>query len=292
MIGIIGGTGLYDLENFTLRERIRMETPFGAHSGPISIGEIAGQSMVFLPRHGDRHQLLPGEVNYRANIWSLRKLGVRSILGVSAVGSLALEIRPGDLATPVQYIDLTKGARQHTFFGGGLVAHISTAEPVCPALHSHTINCSGIGVDSAHARAVYVCIEGPRFGSRAESHMLRGFGATLVGMTNVPEVFLAREAQMCYASLAVATDYDSWVDDPSQHAETSKVLEIYKKSLSRVQEILPRILQRRVEEENSPSSQSPCSCRRSLTGSVMTPDGDLSPEQRGLLAHFGYVPET
>lgn len=276
MLGIIGGTGLYKLDSFTLSKEIVINTPFGSTSGPIAVGKIANKEVAFLARHGAKHQLIPSEVNYRANIWALKKIGVVSILGVSAVGSLALELAPSDLAAPTQYIDFTRGKRDHTFFGDGIVGHIASAEPVCPGLHSKIISCIGIENLSAHANAVYGCVEGPRLGTRAESKFLKNAGATIVGMTNIPEVFLAREAQICYATLAVVTDYDSWLEDPKQHATTEMVISNYMKNLGRIQELLPKL----VESYNCDAG---CSCRHSLAFAILTPQESLSPQKREML---------
>ena len=281
MIGIIGGTGLYQIDVLTEIESRTVETPYGAPSGPVLIGTISSEGrksrIAFLPRHGIHHQLLPSEINFRANIWALKSVGVRQILSVSAVGSLTENIRPGDLALPDQYLDFTKGRRAGSFFGDGLVAHISTAEPSCHALAERVMQAAHAQDVSIHRPATYACVEGPRLGTRAESFLLRNSGCHLVGMTNVPEVFLAREAQLCYTTIAVVTDYDCWLDDPSQHATVDKVIELYKANLNRVQAVLRAVL-------SSSTDFASCTCAQALNGAVMTSEESLSDEKRRIIA--------
>ncbi len=277
MIGIIGGTGLYKIDGISNVSSRNIDTPFGAPSSEILIGELAGRKIAFLPRHGNDHQILPSEINYRANIWALKSAGVRRIISVSAVGSLREEVHPGDLAIPSQYFDWTSGRRTGSFFGHGLVAHVSTAQPSCATLSKVIQDCS-LQVDiPIHSSKTYACVEGPRLGTRAESLFLRQAGCDLVGMTNVPEVFLAREAQICYCTIAVATDYDCWLDDPSQHASVEKVVELYGKNIGRVQTLLKKVVER---EDDSAE----CSCHSALKFAVMTKESVLSQEQRRILA--------
>ena len=277
MIGIIGGTGLYKIEGVSDVSTRSIETPFGAPSAEIILGKLAGNNIAFLPRHGSNHQILPSEINYRANIWALKSVGVRQIISVSAVGSLREEIHPGDLAIPSQYFDWTRGRRIGSFFGQGLVAHISTAQPSCATLSKTIQDCSRQIDIPIHGSKTYACVEGPRLGTRAESLFLRQAGCDLVGMTNVPEVFLAREAQICYCTIAVATDYDCWLDDPSQHASVEKVIELYGKNIGRVQTLLKKVVE-------SESSHTECSCHSALKFAVMTKESVLSQEQRQILA--------
>jgi 5'-methylthioadenosine phosphorylase len=276
MIGIIGGTGLYRMEGLEVTRSSEIETPFGSASGPVMLGRLAGREIAFLPRHGLRHDLLPSEINFRANIWALKSMGVRTIIGVSAVGSLREEIRPGELALPSQYLDFTKGLRAASFFGKGLVAHVSTAHPTC----AHTAALIGRVADSIgqpiHREKTYACVEGPRLGTRAESFWLRGVGADLVGMTNVPEAFLALEAQLGYCVITVATDYDCWLDDVSQHVSAEQVIGQFKESLSRVQRLIAGVAAEYVEDESRP-------CRRALEAAVVTPREQLTPEQKQIL---------
>src|SRR5207244_4657004 len=181
------------------------------------VGTRRGREVAVLARHGLEHQLLPGEINFRANIWALKSLGVRTVIGVSAVGSLRQEIHPGDLALPSQYLDFTRGTRAASFFGGGLVAHVSSAQPTCRATAALIARVARSQDVMLHEDRTYACVEGPRLGTRAESLFLRTAGADLVGMTNVPEAFLALEAQLGYCTIAVVTDYDCWLEDPTQH---------------------------------------------------------------------------
>jgi 5'-methylthioadenosine phosphorylase len=210
-IGIMGGSGLYQMDGLTGLNEIDADTPFGKPSDPIVTGRLNGVPVAFLARHGRHHTLLPSEVPYRANIYALKQLGVRYLLSVSAVGSLKESLRPRDIVLPDQFIDRTQ-RRDATFFGGGVVAHVALAAPVCPALRgllAAAIRAAAPDV-SFHEGGTYVCIEGPAFSTLAESTLYRQWGAAVVGMTNLPEAKLAREAEMAYATLALVTDYDCW----------------------------------------------------------------------------------
>lgn len=276
MIGILGGTGLYRMEGLEVTRSSELETPFGRPSGPVMLGRLAGRQIAFLPRHGLHHDLLPSEINFRANVWALKSVGVRTVIGVSAVGSLREEIRPGDLALPSQYLDFTKGLRAASFFGKGLVAHVSTAHPTCAhtaALIARVAQTTGQPI---HRDKTYACVEGPRLGTRAESLWLRGAGADLVGMTNVPEAFLALEAQLGYCVVTVATDYDCWLDDVSQHVSAEQVIGQFRESLGRVQRLIAAVAAEYVEDETRP-------CRRSLQAAVLTPREQLTREQKAVL---------
>jgi 5'-methylthioadenosine phosphorylase len=276
MIGIIGGTGLYRMEALQVTQTREVSTPFGPPSSPIVLGVLQGREVAFLARHGLHHDLLPGEINFRANIWALKSVGVRTVIGVSAVGSLREEIRPGDISLPSQYLDFTKGQRAATFFGRGVVAHISTAQPVCrttTALITRVARSLGTKV---HENKTYACIEGPRLGTRAESFFLRCAGADLVGMTNVPEAFLAAEAQLGYCTISLATDYDCWLDDASQHVSAEQVIALFHKNLGRVQQLLAGAVAEYVEDESRP-------CRRALHTAIVTPREQLTDEQRGIV---------
>ena len=217
MLAIIGGTGLYDIDGLETVSEETIETPFGSPSAPVKRLRLGEREILFLPRHGAGHSFLPHEINYRANIFALKKAGARMLVGFSAVGSLREEIAPGDFAIPSQYLDLTKGKRENTFFGNGIAAHVSTAVPTCPDLSGWIKQVAQENAIKLHMDKTYACVEGPRLGTKAESFFMRGAGCDLVGMTNVPEVFLAREAQLSYATLCIATDYDCWMEDPSQH---------------------------------------------------------------------------
>ena len=277
MIGIIGGTGLYQMDELQVTEVREVTTPFGSPSAPIVLGMLQGRNVAFLARHGLNHDLLPSEVNYRGNIWALKSLGVRTLLGVSAVGSLREEIRPGDLALSSQYLDFTKGLRASTFFGRGLVAHVSTANPTCSATAAGVARAARALELTIHENKTHAVIEGPRFGTRAESLFLRNSGADLVGMTNVPEVFLAAEAQLGYCTIGVATDYDSWLDDPQHHVSAVEVAKLFRGNLERVQQLLANVVVESQEDESRP-------CRNTLKGAIMTPRERMTADQRSLVS--------
>ena len=212
-IGIIGGTGLYDPKLLKNVDEITLDTPYGAPSDTITIGELAGRRVAFLPRHGKKHSIRPTDVNSRANIFALKKLGVQRVLAPSTVGSLKEEYKPGDIVFVDQFIDRTT-KREQSFYAGKQVCHISVADPMCPEVRRTLI---GVAKDlgfSAHSTGTYVCIEGPRFSTKAESRMYKTWGADVVGMTLVPECVLAREAELCYAMMSMVTDYDVWKDQP------------------------------------------------------------------------------
>jgi 5'-methylthioadenosine phosphorylase len=208
-IGIIGGSGLYSMPGFTNVHEEHVETPFGAPSDVFVLGELEGRTVAFLARHGRGHRILPTELNFRANIYAMKKLGVEQILSLSAVGSLKEEHKPTDFVIPDQFIDRTHH-RTATFFGEGIVGHVSFADPVCAEVaKAAAAGCKAAGVE-AHPGGTYVCMEGPQFSTRAESNLYRSWGADVIGMTNLQEAKLAREAEICYATIAMVTDYDCW----------------------------------------------------------------------------------
>ena len=276
MIGIIGGTGLYRMEALQVTQTRDVSTPFGPPSSPIVLGVLQGREVAFLARHGLHHDLLPGEINFRANIWALKSVGVRTVIGVSAVGSLREEIRPGDISLPSQYLDFTKGQRAATFFGRGVVAHISTAQPVCSATTGLIVRVARSLGTKVHENKTYACVEGPRLGTRAESFFLRGAGADLVGMTNDPEAFLAAEAQLGYCTISLATDYDCWLEDASQHVSAEQVIALFHKNLGKVQQLLAGAVAEYAEDESR-------ACRRALRTAIVTPREQLTDEQRGIV---------
>ena len=277
MLAIIGGTGLYDLPGLQLIDTLSSPTPFGMPSGDIVRGRLHDHEILFLARHGAGHRLLPHEVNYRANVFALKRAGAKMLLGFSAVGSLALEVAPGMLAMPEQYVDWTRGSRERSFFGGGVAAHVSTARPVSGALVA-AVETAAQRVGARLARGLtYACVEGPRLGTQAESHLLRQLGCQLVGMTNVPEVFLAREAQMAYATVGLVTDYDSWLDDPAQHVSVGAIFERYGQTLSVARQVLDELLRAPLPEPEPDS-------RQALASAVLTPDSALSAAQTAWLS--------
>jgi len=212
-IGIIGGTGIYNSGLFKESKKIKIETPFGKPSDLITIGEFKGRTIAFLPRHGEKHSIPPHLINFRANIWALKELGVKRIIAPSAVGSLKKEFAPGDFALPTQFLDFTK-SRKGSFSEEGRVIHISVADPFCPELQNVVTKVTKDQNINMHKECTYVCIEGPRFSTKAESKFFKSIGADIIGMTLVPECQLAREAQICYASIATVTDYDVWSEKP------------------------------------------------------------------------------
>ena len=212
-IGIIGGTALYHIEGFTNQKWVKVKTPFGAPSDDLLTGKIAGRDVVFLPRHGRGHRILPGEMNHRANIWAMKKLGVAWIISVSAVGSLQEKCKPCDIVLINQFFDRTKQSLAHTFFGRGIVAHIAFADPICEELRQIILKTAREAKAQVHDGGTYVCMEGPAFSTRAESLANHRAGHDVIGMTNLGEAKCAREAEIAYATLAMATDYDCWKTD-------------------------------------------------------------------------------
>ncbi|MEM0910204.1 MAG: MTAP family purine nucleoside phosphorylase [Pseudomonadota bacterium] len=274
MLAVIGGTGLYKLDQINIVKEHAITTPFGDPSAVIIEGDVFNRKVLFLPRHGAHHQLLPHEVNYRANIWALKRLGASHVIGVSATGSLQKEIAPGDISLPSQYFDFVKGNREKTFFGRGVAAHVSTAEPTCHELANALDNAAqAIGIE-LHRDKTYGCVDGPRLGTKAESFFLRGpAGCDLVGMTNVPEVFLAREAQIAYCTVAIATDYDCWQDDPSLHVSVEQVISRYGESLEKAKRLLLAFIE-------GPFALERNACHTALSSALLTPVETLSEEQR------------
>ena len=254
-IGIFGGTGIYDSGLLKESKEITVDTPFGKTSDSITVGVFKGRKVAFMPRHGKKHTIPPHMINFRANIWAFKEMGIKRIIAPSAVGSLQERLKPGDLALPSQFIDFTK-SRKTSFFEEEKVIHISVADPFCPELQSATIK----AVDNLHLKihrdCTYVCIEGPRFSTRAESKFYKKvIGADIIGMTLVPECQLAREGQMCYVSISTVTDYDVWAEKPVTAKEVietlSKNVETTKKILTLLPEFIP--------------SQRGCSCEKALT---------------------------
>jgi 5'-methylthioadenosine phosphorylase len=270
-VAVIGGSGFYDLEGITDLTEAEVNTPFGRPSDTITIGSLADRRVAFLPRHGRHHSLLPGEVPGRANIFALKLLGVERIIGVSAVGSMREDVHPLDMVIPDQIIDRTV-ARHSTFFGDGVVAHVSIADPFCPHL-SGLVGDACARVEVPHHRGgTYVCIEGPQFSTKAESRLYRQWGVDVIGMTVVPEAKLAREAEMCYTVLALATDYDVWHPHAGE-VTVDMVIGNLRKNVGRAKEIVRSVIDRLPEER-------PCSCGSALRDSLITRQRDLIPAER------------
>jgi 5'-methylthioadenosine phosphorylase len=260
-IGIIGGSGLYDMAELTDREEQRVTTPFGDPSGPYIIGTLRGTRVAFLARHGLGHRILPSELNFRANIYGFKVLGVERILSASAVGSLKEAYRPLDILLPDQFLDLTKG-RISTFFGRGIVAHIAFAHPLCGPLSTIAADAAEAVGATVHRGGTYVNMEGPQFSTLAESRLYRSWGMDVIGMTNVQEAKLAREAEICYATLALVTDYDSW------HPEHDSVtVDLIIGNLLQNAETAQRTIAEAVSRLQGPRA---CGCKDALATAIIT----------------------
>ncbi len=261
IIGIIGGSGLYSIEGLKNIKEKTLKTPFGEPSDAYITGELGGITVVFLPRHGRGHRILPSEINFRANIFGMKMLGVSRLISVSAVGSMKENIKPGNIVVPDQFIDLTK-RRVSTFFGNGIVSHVSMADPVCPVLSDNLYRAGmDMGV-TMHKGGTYLCIEGPQFSSRAESHLYRQWGVDIIGMTNMPEAKLAREAEICYATLALATDYDCWYQG-MKDVGVEDVVKIMNENVANAKKIITAVIPH-IEQERA------CVCAHALKDSFLT----------------------
>lgn len=270
-IGIIGGSGLYEIEGISDLAETRLQTPFGDPSDVIVSGTLQGRQVFFLPRHGRGHRIAPHEINHRANIWALRSLGVRWIIAVTAVGSLREEYAPRDIVLPAQFFDRTSRREHHTFFGGGIVAHVGFAEPISSGLRELLHQACASTGRSAHNGGTYVCMDGPAFSTRAESFVNRQLGFDVIGMTNLPEAKLAREAEIALATLAMITDYDCWkVEEAAVTADA--VVAHLSANVAAAKEILQAAIPTIPQIANWPE-------HRSLETALVTPK-HLWPEQR------------
>ncbi len=238
-LGFIGGSGLYSIQNIEIIEEIELTTPFGAPSDKFIKAKFDNSIIYFLPRHGKDHSFLPSEVNYLANIYGFKELGVDSLVSISAVGSLSEDLAPGDFFCPTQFIDWTKGLRKRTFFGNGIVGHVSTANPVDAKLISLVRGASEEVNELVKSGGAYICIEGPQFSTKAESQIYRSFGAKVIGMTNVPEAYLAKEAGIAYTTVAMVTDYDCWKEG---HCSVDEIMSVMKQNNQKAQRIIPSII--------------------------------------------------
>lgn len=269
-IGIIGGSGLYDLEGFEGREEISVETPFGSPSDKLVTGTLAGRRVFFLPRHGKGHRILPTELNHRANIWALRSLNVRWIIAVTAVGSLKEEYAPRDVLLPDQFFDRTSRREHHTFFGRGIVGHVAFADPISASLRGLLAEEARAAGARVHDGGTYVNMDGPAFSTRAESNANRQLGFDVIGMTNLPEAKLAREAEIALATLAMITDYDCWKTDEA-HVTADAVMAHVSANAAMAKAVLARVIPRIPLEPNWPE-------HRALDGALMT-DRQLWPAE-------------
>lgn len=260
---MIGGSGLYEMEGLTRIKTVRISTPFGKPSDDYIIGTLHGKRVAFLPRHGRGHRLLPTDINYRANIYGMKRLGVERIISVSAVGSMKDQIKPGDIVIPDQFYDHTKH-RKSTFFGSGIVAHVGMADPVCSSLSGTLIEAGQKVGATVHPGGTYICMEGPQFSTRAESVTYRNWDVDVIGMTNATEAKLAREAEICYSTIALATDYDCW--HHSEEAVTVEaVLEVMKHNIETSKAMIREAVGMLPELRS-------CSCGEALKNTIMTPE--------------------
>jgi len=269
-IGIIGGSGLYDIEGVDDVSAIAVDTPFGAPSDKLIVGTLSGVRFAFLPRHARGHKISPSEVNYRANIYALKKLGVEKVISISAVGSLREDYKPRDFVIPDQLFDRTKG-RASTFFSDGIVAHVGFADPFCPHLSKIAYDTAKAIDIPVHKGGTYICIEGPQFSTRAESNAYRKMGFSIIGMTNIPEAKLAREAEMCYVTVALVTDYDVWKQD--EEVSLEQVIENLNANSENAKKFIKTILPQL-------QKQSSCACSRALATAIVTAKDTIPPATR------------
>ncbi|MFO8102235.1 MAG: S-methyl-5'-thioadenosine phosphorylase [Dehalococcoidia bacterium] len=268
-IGVIGGTGLYEIADMTNLEEVNISTPFGEPSDSITVGTLEGTNIAFLPRHGRGHRFSPHEIPARANIYALKSLGVEWIIAINSCGSFKEELKPRDLVVPDQVIDRTRG-RVNTFFGNGIVVHLPFAEPFCPTLGQILYQAARDAGATAHRGGTFIAMEGPQFSTKAESRLYKSWGADIVGMTILPEAKLAREAEICYATLACVTDYDSWHDDLGQ-VRIEEIIEILNQNMDRARNII------RLAAANIPPKRF-CPCVNALENAIVT-SPEAIPEQ-------------
>jgi 5'-methylthioadenosine phosphorylase len=261
-IGLIGGSGLYHIEGFTRLKWVKMKTPFGAPSDAFLTGELAGREVAFLTRHSRGHRILPGELNHRANIYGMKKLGVEWIISVSAVGSLQARYRPCDIVLPDQFVDKTKRPSEHTFFGRGIVAHVAFADPVCAELRELLFQSCRVEGARVHNGGTYVNMEGPAFSTRAESLTHHQQGYDIIGMTSLGEARCAREAEIAYATMAMITDYDCWKTDEA-HVTVEMIVANLTKNAGQAKAIIKRVIPQIPSEPNWP-------CHHALQNAIMT----------------------
>ena len=271
-IGIIGGSGFYEMEGIKKVARVKVTTPFGKPSDDFVTGLLEGREVVFLARHGRGHSIMPSEINYRANIYGMKKLGVDRIVSVSACGSMRKEMKPLDIVVPDQYVDRTNQARRMTFFGEGIVAHVAFADPVCPHL-SQVLYDAGRSLDlSMHLGGTYINMEGPQFSTKAESELYRSWGVDIIAMSNMAEAKLAREAEICFATLACVTDYDCWyLESGTGTVSLELIIHNLSKNVENTKKIIRLALGKLKDDK-------PCACRSALKNSIVT-DPRVIPEK-------------
>lgn len=274
-VGVIGGSGLYEIEGIEGLKEVSVETPFGEPSDLFNVGTLNGIQVAFLPRHGRGHRILPSEINFRANICAMKKLGAQRIISVSAVGSMKEEIAPGDMVIPDQFYDHTK-KRISTFYGQGIVGHVALADPVCDNLSGQLFKAGTQSGAKVHKGGTYLCIEGPQFSTRAESNIYRSWGVDVIGMTNVTEAKLAREAGLCYATLALSTDYDCWHTE-EEDVSADAVIETLRKNVDTAKRIIQLAISPAIVETD-------CGCREAAKGALLTDPANMPEETRKRLA--------
>ena len=270
-IGVIGGTGLYDIEGLTDIEEVNIDTPFGKPSDTITIGRLEGVGVAFLPRHGKGHRVSPGELPARANIYALKSLGVEHIMAVCSTGSFKKEVKPGDLLIPDQLIDRTRN-RVNSFFSDGIVAHIAFADPFCPVLSQILLETSQEAGASVHPKGTFVIMEGPAFSTRAESRLYRSWEADIIGMTALPEAKLAREAEICYAIIGCVTDYDSWWHS-AEPITIDVILNTMRHNIDTAKQII-KLAANRISQKRH------CDCATALQNAIVTAPEAIPPEQK------------
>lgn len=272
LFAVIGGSGLYEIPGLTRIKEHDPDTPYGSPSSPILEGEMAGQRILFLARHGQGHPLNPSQVNYRANIYALKSLGATRVISINACGSLREDYQPGDLVIPDQIMDMTK-VRKNTFFEDGFTAHVGTADPYCPDLSGQLVQALQNTGARVHDQGAFVIIEGPRFSTRAESNTFRSWGMSIIGMTAAPEAFLAREAELCYGAIAHITDYDVW-HSREEEVSVEMVLKVLAQNTDHVKNALTFLA------GNLPQEEPPCACQSSLKDAIITNPAVIPPSTR------------
>lgn len=284
-IGVIGGSGLYEMEGLENVQELEVTTPFGAPSDKFIKGTLKGKDeaveLFFLPRHGKGHRILPSEINSRANIYALKKLGVKALVTVGAVGSMREHIAPGDIVIIDQFLDRTKSIREHTFFGNGIVAHVSVADPVCPIM-TKILRKAAEGKGKIHNTGTYITMEGPQFSTRAESNFYRMIGVDVIGMTACPEYKLAREAEIHYASIALSTDYDCWKVDEA-HVTVDTVVATMKSNVTKAKSIIRDMVPMLASEWDALKD---CPCEHALENAIQTDPAHISKEAYSRLELF------
>jgi 5'-methylthioadenosine phosphorylase len=275
ILGVIGGSGLYEMEGMRNVRQVVVRTPFGAPSDAVTVGELEGRTLAFLPRHGRGHRLSPSQINYRANVYAMKKIGADAILSISAVGSMKERIRPGDIVVVDQFYDHTK-FRPNTFFSDGVAGHIAFADPVCPDLSGAVFAAARKVVKRVHRGGTYLCMEGPAFSTRAESEIHRKWGVDVIGMTNLPEAKLAREAEVCYATLALATDYDCW-HAAQEDVSVEAILDVLRRNVENSKRIVLEVA-RRLPLPGG------CRCGEALKNAIITDRKRIPPSARKRLS--------